>query len=75
MLLVPAEAVLEDGHQTEDKENKYYLLGEGENDRERKESRENEDGSQNHLLSNSQEIRDIVEDCVSHTGGTRTRRS
>ena len=53
MLLVPAEAVLEDGHQTVDNEDNYYLLGEGGNDKERKESRENKDVRQNHLLSNT----------------------
>ena len=67
MLLVPAEAVLEDGYQTEENEDNYYLLGEGENGRERKESRESEDVSQNHLFSNTQEkIEDLEEDHVYH---------
>ena len=67
MLLVPAEAVLEDGHETEDNEDNYYLLGEGENNEERKELGENE-LSQNHLLSNTQEVKieDLEEDHVYH---------
>ena len=66
--LLPAEAVLEDEHQTEDNEDNYYLLGEGENDRERNESRENEESSRNHLLSNTREmkIEDLEEDHVYH---------
>ena len=68
MLLVPAEAVLEDGHQTEDNEDNYSLLDEEEKDEERNESKENEVSSQNHLLSNTQEkkIEDLEEDHVYH---------
>ena len=61
--------MLEDGYQAEDNDDNYYLLGEEEKDEERNESRENKGSSQNHLLSNTHEMRDIVED-VYHSRDT-----